>query len=121
MCSVIMTDNMSISIESSAREALFAFRMSLPWLKNLSTGALEGTGVLNLTKSLARTFMKAPAPRSTLDQLHSICLVDVARAPFHGCLCDGTKQVILRIHVLLPVTFKKYERLFRKFIAFVGF
>jgi hypothetical protein len=45
---------MSISKASSASEALFAVRMSLPWLKNLSTSALEGTGVLNLTKSLGQ-------------------------------------------------------------------
>jgi hypothetical protein len=63
---------------SSAREAIFAFRMSLPWLKNLSTAALEGTGVVNLTKSLERTFspMKAPSPRSTLDGPASKVLTD---------------------------------------------
>ncbi len=54
MGSLITTDNMSISKASSASEALFAVRMSLPWLKNLSTSALEGTGVLNLTKSLGQ-------------------------------------------------------------------
>jgi hypothetical protein len=32
---------MSIPKVLSAREALFAFRMSLPWLKNLYTAALE--------------------------------------------------------------------------------
>jgi hypothetical protein len=66
----------------SAREALFIFRMFLPWLKNLSTAALEGTSVVNLTKSLERSS----------HQFHSICLVNNVRAPFHGCLCDGTKQ-----------------------------
>ncbi len=32
-------------------------------------------------------------------QLHSICLVDIVQAPFHKCLCGGTKSVILQIHV----------------------
>jgi hypothetical protein len=43
---------MDISKVLSARKALFAFRMFLPWLKNLSTAALEGTSVVNSTKSL---------------------------------------------------------------------
>jgi hypothetical protein len=55
---------MSISKVSSASEALFAFRMSLAWLKNLSTEVLERTGVMNLTKSLERSS----------HQLYSICL-----------------------------------------------
>jgi hypothetical protein len=41
-----------ISKVLSAREAFFAFRMFLPWLKNLPTAALEGTSVGNLTKGL---------------------------------------------------------------------
>ncbi len=71
--------NMSISKVLSAREALFAF---LHWLKNLSTAAREGTSVGNLTKSL----------ESSSHQFHSICLVNNVQAPFHGCLCDGTKH-----------------------------
>jgi hypothetical protein len=73
---------MGISKVLSAREALFAFRMFLPWLKNLYTAELEGISVVNFTKSLERSS----------HQFHSIGLVDIVRAPFHGCLCDGTKQ-----------------------------
>jgi hypothetical protein len=72
---------MGISKVLSAREALFAFRMFLSWLKNLYTAALEGTSVVNLTKSLERSSY----------QFHSICLVNNVRAYFHGCLCDITK------------------------------
>jgi hypothetical protein len=35
--------------------ALLSLKVSLPWLKKRSTAALEGTGVLYLTKSLDRT------------------------------------------------------------------
>ncbi len=35
--------------------ALLSLKMSLPWLKKRSTAALEGTGMLYLTKSLDRT------------------------------------------------------------------
>jgi hypothetical protein len=93
---------MSILKVSPAREALFPFRMSLSWPKNLSTAALEGPGVVNLTKSWERSS----------HQLHSICLVDVVQAPFDKCLCDGDKSVILRVMFFprysLKLTFKKY-------------
>ncbi len=46
-------------------------------------------------------------------QLHSIRLVNNVRAPFHERLYDGTKSVILWIHVFfarysLKLAFKKY-------------
>jgi hypothetical protein len=30
--------------------------MSIPWLKNLYTAAMEGTGLLNLTRNLEKPF-----------------------------------------------------------------
>jgi hypothetical protein len=93
---------MGISKILSAREALFAFKMFLPWLKNLSTPALEGTSLVNLTKSLER--------RSY--QFNSICFVNNVRAPFHGRLCDDTKLsssgFMFFARYSLKLTFKTY-------------
>jgi hypothetical protein len=43
--------------------------MSFPWLKNLSTAALEGTAVLYLMKSLARILL--PMKAQSLGNLFS--------------------------------------------------
>jgi hypothetical protein len=39
---------------SSVTRYIFTIRVSFPWLKNLFATSLEGTAVLNYTKSLER-------------------------------------------------------------------
>ncbi len=94
---------MSISNVSSDSEALFAFSMSFPWLKSLSTAELEGTSMLYLMKSLARIFspMKALSLRvfflwrtfqPITYQLCGFCFEDIARRS-RGWRCEVIKPI----------------------------
>jgi hypothetical protein len=81
---------MGISKVLSAREALFAFKMFLPWLKNLSRATLEGTGEFDEEngkefppisqhlswKQCAKPFPRAPANCHPLDSCFFCPLLD---------------------------------------------
>jgi hypothetical protein len=92
--------NMGISKVFSAREALFAFSIFLPWQKNLSTAEMEGTSVVNLTKSLERSSQK----------FHRICLVNNVRVPIHDVMVPNSHPLdsCFFARYSLKLTFKKY-------------